>query len=83
MEGTQIPTYRPCSLLPVNHKATESRKEIPAAARNSPLALLILLGFLLIFILNVTMSFCVSGMIGEEMRIKQLNKMHQRALGIQ
>ena len=74
MEGTQIPTYRPCSLLPVNHKATDSRKEIPAAARNSPLALLILLGFLLIFILIVTVLFCVNEMIGKEVKIKQLTR---------
>ena len=34
IEGTHKPTYSPSSLNPLNHKATESKKEMNAAASN-------------------------------------------------
>ena len=55
-----MPTYSPCSLCPVNHKVTDSIKEIPAAAKNRALALLTLLGFLIIFFMVVVILYCVS-----------------------
>jgi hypothetical protein len=56
-----MPTYSPCSLCPVNHRDTDNRKEIPAAAKKSALALFILSGLLIIFFLIVVFSVCVSG----------------------
>jgi hypothetical protein len=48
----------------VNHKDTDSSKEIPAAAKKSALALLTLSGFLIIFFLIVVILFCVGDSTG-------------------